>query len=60
MTDRKQLFKDLMFAVRYMRKCQKRYFSSRDHDAMRESKAWEKKVDDILEQIDNIGVQKLL
>jgi cell fate (sporulation/competence/biofilm development) regulator YmcA (YheA/YmcA/DUF963 family) len=57
--NRKLLFSDLMFAVRQMRKCQKKYFSTRNRDVMNQSKMWEKKVDDILEQIDNMPIQKL-
>ncbi len=39
-------------AVREMRRCQKRYFATRTHDALQASKAIERRVDELLDQAD--------
>ena len=43
-------------AVRQMRKWQKEYFRTRQPRVMEEAKVWEKKVDALLDRIDNPGL----
>lgn len=61
MTDdnRKEIFKDFIYSVRKMRECQKKYFSSRNVNVMRESKQWEARVDGIIAKIDDRSKLKL-
>lgn len=47
---------ELVNAVRNMRRWQKEYFRTRHPRAMDEAKVWEKKVDAILDKIDNPGL----
>lgn len=65
--DKKQFFKDFMYNVRQMRKAQKDYFKARKRSLsiietkhiLAESKMYEKKIDDMLEAIDQIPRTKL-
>lgn len=58
-TDRKMFFRDFLSTVRKMRECQRRYFRSRSVDAMRESKMYEKKIDEMLATIEMMPKRKL-
>ena len=45
--------KEIITAVKAMREAQKEYFRTRSHDSLRKSKAWEKRVDDMIEEYFN-------
>lgn len=53
-----QQFTDFVLLVKEMRKAQKKYFKDRTQSALKESKALEKKVDDVASEITARYLQK--